>query len=155
MAQVLDNFLDGEEWSYVEKDEYKISDSETLGVDCLGACLGVAAFDPKKGEVYLLHAATLGNEDLEEQVEEFVGELEGVDEPYEVLTGGTMDSKYNPLSKEDFTRYARNVVEDALEERGIQYEVSWNDAPIYNRLVVSPDFGILYDNPEQECMDSF
>lgn len=155
MAQVVDNFLDEEEWKYVEKDEYAISNSENLGVDCLGSCLGIAAFDPKTGEGYLLHAGTLENDGLEEQISEFLDEVDSIDGSYEVLTGGTMDSKYNPLSDEDFTEHARSIVENAMDEKGIHYEASWNDAPLYNRLVVSPDFGILYDNPEQDCMESF
>lgn len=155
MAQVLDNFLDERDWTYVEKDEYRISSSEVLGVDCLGTCLGVAVFDPKTDQGYLLHAGTLENEDLEDQVNEFLGEIEDIEDPYEVLVGGTMSSKYNPLSKEKFTESARDIVEDALEEKGVQYEASWNEPPIYNRLVVSPDYGILYDNPEQNDMDGF
>ncbi|WP_414837944.1 hypothetical protein ACK3SF_00910 [Candidatus Nanosalina sp. VS9-1] len=148
MSGVVDNFLAELDWQEVAKDEYLSSDSETLGVDCLGTCLGLAVHDPKTGTGYLLHASTVGNEELESQVQEFVDELDQLSEPYEVLAGGTMASQYNPLDEEEFTHQARETVENVLDDGGISYQASWNDPPVYNRMIVSPDYGILYDRPE-------
>ena len=148
MAQVLDNFLESNDWREVEKDDSAESESEILGIDCLGTCLGLAAYDPDTGAGYLLHASTLENEELEKRVNDFLDELEGLEQPYEVLAGGTMSSEYNPLYSEDFTGAARQLAETSLERRGIEYEAAWNEAPVFNRLIVSPEYGILYDTTE-------
>lgn len=145
MTEVLDSFLDSNEWIEVGKDEYAMADSEILGVDCLGTCLGVAAYDPNTGTGYLMHATTLENEDFEQDLNDFLGEVEQLERPYEVLVGGTMAAEYNPLSERDFTDEARQIAEISLESRGIGYEAAWNDAPVFNRLFVSPEYGILYD----------
>lgn len=146
MAEVLDNFLKSNDWVEVEKDGYAWSDSEIIGIDCLGTCLGVAAYDPDTGTGYLLHSGTLENEELESQLDDFLDEIEQMERPYEVLAGGTMSSEYNPLSGEDFTGEARQFVESSLETRGIEYEAAWSDAPVFNRMIVSPEYGILYDS---------
>lgn len=148
MAKVLDNFLEEMDWREVTKDDFQISSKDTLGVDCLGTCLGVAVHDPKTGTGYLLHASTPGDEELESQIHSFIDELETLSEPYEVLAGGTISSDYNPLDDKDHTAEARDIVEEAFEEEGIDYQASWNDPPVYNRMMVSPDYGILYDRPE-------
>ena len=152
MAAVLDNFLEGMDWREVDRDSYRVSDSEVLGVDCLGTCMGLAAFDSGKDTGYLFHARTLNkddefNENLEGDVESFLDELDD-SRPYEVLAGGTIDARYNTLADKDFTSEARKVVEEALQERNFDYEASWNDLPVYNRMIVSPQHGILYDRPE-------
>ena len=148
MAELLDNFLESNDWKEVDKDDSAESKSEILGIDCLGTCLGLAAYDPDTGQGYLLHASTLENEELEEQVNDFLDKLEGLEQPYEVLAGGTMSSDYNPLSGEDFTGAARKLAETSLESRGIEYEAAWSDAPVFNRMIVSPEYGILYDTTQ-------
>lgn len=148
MAEVLDNFLESNDWTEVEKGDRANSESEMLGIDCLGTCLGLAAYDPDTGEGYLLHAGTLENKDLETQVDSFMDEVEGLEGPYEVLAGGTISAEYNPLSNGDFAQEARQLTEDLLEKRGIEYEAAWNDAPVFNRMFVSPEYGILYDAVE-------
>lgn len=145
MAGLLDGFLNSNNWTEVEKDEYVRTGSEIVGIDCLGTCLGLAAYDPDTGTGYLLHASTLDNEGLEQEINEFLEDLGRLDKPYEVFAGGTMASEYNPLSDEDFAGEARQIVEASLESRDIGYEAAWNDAPVFNRLVVSPEYGILYD----------
>lgn len=145
MTEVLDKFQESNQWVEVGKDEYDRTESEVIGADCLGTCLGVAAYDPDTGTGYLMHASTLENEALEQDIYEFVAEFEQMERPYEVLLGGTMASKHNPLSDHDFTEEARRIAEKSLEGRDIGYEAAWNDAPVFNRLFVSPDYGILYD----------
>ena len=141
MAQVLDNFLKANDWVEVEKDDYAWSNSDTIGIDCLGTCLGLAAYESDTGTGYLLHATTIENEGLERQLEEFLDEVEGLEGSYEVLAGGTMSSDYNPLSNEDFTSKARQTTEELLESRDIRYEAAWNEAPVFNRMFVSPEYG--------------
>lgn len=148
MAEVLDNFLESNNWKKVEKDDSAESESEILGIDCLGTCLGLATYDPDTGQGYLLHVSTLENEELESRVDAFLNEVEALEQPYEVLAGGTISSEYNPLSSEDFAQEARQVTEDLLEEKGMMYEAAWNEAPVFNRMFVSPEYGILYDTVE-------
>lgn len=148
MSDLVDRYLEDTEWKEVEKDEYVRTTDEVIATEALGTCLGLAGYDSRNNQAYLLHASTIQNDDLEEQVEIMVDELKEIKEPIEVLAGGTMSSQYNPLSDENFTGYARNVVEDALQSRDIDYRAVWNDPPQFNRLVVSPDYGILYDITE-------
>lgn len=145
MSEILGRLLEQEKWIEVEKDSMQSSNSEILATDCLGSCVGVAVYDSRNSWAYMLHASTVENDSLEETVETFADNISSIEGPFEVLAGGTMASQYNPISDEDFTGYARNVVEEKLEDRGINYRASWNDPPRFNRLAVSPDYGILYD----------
>lgn len=62
-----------------------------------------------------------------------------------MLAGGTMSSDYNPLSDEDFAGKARQTTEELLESRDIRYEAACNEAPVFNRMFISPEYGVLYD----------
>ncbi|MFB6192969.1 MAG: hypothetical protein ABEK00_01860 [Candidatus Nanohaloarchaea archaeon] len=145
MAEIVDQYLEQEDWREVAKDSLEESDTRTLVAENLGTCMGIAAYDPKTGRGYLLHASTLENPDLDAQVEKFTGKLEEIERPFEVLAGGTMPASFDPLAEEDYTREARDTAENVLDNRGIDYEAAWNQRPVYNRLAVSPRYGILYD----------
>ncbi|QKQ98937.1 hypothetical protein GKQ38_05495 [Candidatus Nanohaloarchaea archaeon] len=153
MAEIVDNSLEELDLVNVDVGEYRVTNDKTLTVDGLGTCMGIAAYDPKTRESYLLHASTWENEDLERQIEEFVDEISEIGRPYEVLAAGTMDSKYNPLTDEEFAEEARSIAENILEEREVPFETAWNNEPVYNRLTVSPEYGILYDRPEEFITD--
>lgn len=136
--------LEDAEWIPVEKNSFQRSGSDILGVDHLGSCIGLGFHDPQESEVALLHLGTRENDELEELVEQF---LSGIDfrEPYEAVAGGTISSRYDPLLDSDVYEQARDVVENALEDNGFSYQTAWNEKPVYNRMVVSPEHGILYD----------
>jgi hypothetical protein len=137
--------------SYIEvgTEEYLESDSEELEA-YLGTCCGIGAYDSKTGTVYLLHIPTLENDSLREQVQQFIDEIEdSLTPPYEVLAGGTMDSRYNPLTDEDFAENARRTVEEVLSQLDVNPTIEWNSEPVFNRLIASPNHGLLYDIAEE------
>ena len=145
MSEILGRLLEQEDWREVEKDSMESSSSELLATDCLGTCVGIAVYDSRSSQGHMLHVSTLENDFFDETVEKFADGISSIEGPFEVLAGGTMASKYNPVADKDFTGYARNTVEQTLEDYRINYQASWNDPPRFNRLAVSPDYGILYD----------
>lgn len=135
--------LEEQEWRTVEKDSFETLSPEPLGVDHLGTCIGLGINHSWSGTVSLLHLDSRRN-DLEAVLEVFLGELE-LGEPYEAVVGGTISSRYDPLTENGFYEESRARFENVLDQYGVEYERAWNDPPVYNRLIVSPDHGILYD----------
>lgn len=148
MAHIIDKSFDDVKHIDVEKDSYATSNNFPLVADCLGTCLGVAAYDSKTDTGFLLHESTVENEELEDDLDSFLEKLDYLEQPYEVLAAGTISPDYNPLTEQNYIGKARAVVEKSLEERGVRYETAWNESPVFNRLIVSPQHGILYDKPE-------
>ncbi|MFB6204763.1 MAG: hypothetical protein ABEJ75_03900 [Candidatus Nanohaloarchaea archaeon] len=141
---VLTGLLEEAEWQRVEKNSFAVSDSEVLGIDHLGSCIGVGIYDPQDSRTALLHAGTRENTEIEEILDAFLEEID-FEWPYEALAGGTISSDYDPLIEDDVYEQARETVGEALEESGFRYQTAWNDRPVYNRMAVSPEHGILYD----------
>lgn len=142
---IIDEILEQEDNLRVEKGDRAYSDQRTVYADDLGSCIGVAAYDPKTRRGYLMHSATYQNGELEDELDRMVKDLEDFEEPFEVLAGGTVKPGTNPLQESSEMAYSRALVQKKLSEAGLSYIVDWNQAPVFNRLLVDPDYGILYD----------
>ena len=146
MSELIDRQLENHSYSRVEKDSYKASSSDVLVADSLGTCIAIGVYDGRTEKSYLLHTRTLENETVDEEVENFVNQIkEDLTPPYEVLAGGTIDSCYNPLTEEREVEKAREAAEEALNRLETSVCAAWNRKPVFNRITVSPERGILYD----------
>jgi len=155
MSSVIDRTLEYSKPTEVGKNEFKKSDDELLAADGLGTCLGIGVYDSAESTAYLLHAGTRENDMLDRQVDSFISEFYDLESSYEIFLGGTIAADFDPLTDNDYTRHARNLVEQKLQGKGLNYEKDWNDMPTFNRMVVDPEIGILYDIPEPESIGMF
>lgn len=127
----------------VEKGTFETLSPEPLVVDHLGTCVGIGLYDSWNSEVSLLHLSSRDDE-LEERIEEFVNELD-LKKSYEAVLGGTISSRYDPHIEDGFYEDVRSRVENAMDNHGLEYHSSWNDEPVYNRMILSPEYGVFYD----------